>query len=191
MTEAEGVDATAWVDRYGDMLFRYAIASVRDPSAAEDLVQDTFLAAIASLDSFAQRSSERTWLIGILRHKIQDHFRRVCRARELGGRTPPDFEQPSAQFDARGQWSHPLQEWHLPDQALEREQFWKVFDHCVDALPENLRTSFALREIEGLDSESLAEILHTSKNHVWVMLSRARQKLRRCLERSWFSAPSE
>lgn len=191
MNESTRIDAAAWVDRHGDVLFRYALASVRDPSAAEDLVQDTFVAAIGALDSFAQRSSERTWLIGILRHKIQDHFRRVSRTGELGSEKQPDVEKRRAEFDGRGRWSRPLQQWHLPDKALERTEFWKAFDHCIGELPEHLRTSFALREIEGLDSESLADILHTSKNHVWVMLSRARQKLRRCLERSWFSAASE
>lgn len=191
MTEAAPLDATTWVDRHGDVLFRYAVASVRDRSAAEDLVQDTFLAAIGALDSFAHRSSERTWLVGILRHKIQDHFRRIARAGELGGERQPDLEKPNAEFDDRGQWSRPLQEWHLPDKALEKAEFWRAFDHCVDALPESLRTSFALREIEGLDSESLAGVLHTSKNHVWVLLSRARQRLRHCLEHTWFSAASE
>jgi RNA polymerase sigma-70 factor (ECF subfamily) len=163
------------------------MASVRNASVAEDLVQDTFLAGIDALDSFAQRSSERTWLIGILRHKIHDHFRRVSRMRDVAGNGNPDPEKTGADFDEHGRWTHPIQDWHLPEQSLERAQFWKVFDRCVDELPENLRTSFALREIEGLDSDALAATLHTSKNNVWVLLSRARQKLRRCIELLWFA----
>lgn len=191
MNEPNRLDPTTWVDRYGDMLFRYAMASVRDTTVAEDLVQDTFLAAIKAIDSFAHRSTESTWLIGILRHKIQDHFRHTSRTAGISGESSPDAGRPSAEFNEAGQWNHAIEEWHLPEKSLERAQFWKVFDECVDDLPESLRTSFALREINGLDSNAVADILDTTKNNVWVLLSRARQKLRRCLEHLWFSGEEQ
>ena len=187
MTETTQLDPATWVDRYGDMLFRYAMASVRDATTAEDLVQDTFLAAIKALDSFSHRSSESTWLVGILRHKILDHFRRSSRTRELVADPLSDTENPASEFDDRGRWNRAIEEWALPEKSLERTQFWKVFAGCVDELPENLRTSFALREIEGLDSDTVADILDTTQNNVWVLLSRARQRLRRCLQHLWFA----
>ena len=186
MNETTRLDPSTWVDRYGDTLFRYAMVSVRDATAAEDLVQETLLAGIKAIDSFAHRSSEKTWLVGILRHKIQDHFRHVSKA-HLSIDEQPDPAQLNPEFDDDGGWSHPIGEWNAPEESLQRDQFWKTFDECLDELPENLRTSFALREIEGLESSALADVLNTTQNNVWVLLSRARQKLRRCLEHLWFA----
>ena len=67
-----------WVEAHGDYLFNFAIGQLRDASVAEDLVQDTFLAAFKARDRFSGQSSERTWLVGILRHKICDHLRHTC-----------------------------------------------------------------------------------------------------------------
>src|SRR5215472_19276111 len=75
--------ANDWLAAHGDYLFNLAVGQVRDPLVAEDLVQDTFLAALKARDRFAGRSSDRTWLVGILRHKIFDHLRRVCRERAV------------------------------------------------------------------------------------------------------------
>ena len=85
MTNAEGQPALGsdWVDAHADYLFNFAIGQVRDANTAEDLVQDTFLAAVKAQNSFGGRSSARTWLVGILRHKIYDHLRKTCRERAL------------------------------------------------------------------------------------------------------------
>lgn len=189
MTE-DRPDPSTWVDRYGDVLFRYAVARVRDTTLAEDLVQDTFLAGIAAIDTFAQHSTERTWLVGILRHKIVDHIRRASRARRTVD-DQRDAAESHRNFDQQGRWNHAIEPWSSPEKSLEQTQFWKVFDECVDELPQNLRTPFALREIGGLDSDALAEVLDTTKNNLWVLLSRARQRLRRCLEVLWFAKESQ
>src|SRR5262249_29035876 len=84
-----------WLATHGDYLFNLAVGQVRDPLVAEDLVQETFLAALKARDCFAGRSSDRTWLVGILRHKIYDHLRRVCRERSAhtyNQSTRPDQE---------------------------------------------------------------------------------------------------
>lgn len=190
MNETARLDPSTWLDRYGSTLFRYAMVYVRDATAAEDLVQETLLAAIKAIDSFAHRSTEKTWLVGILRHKIQDHFRHISKA-HLNIDEQLDFAQPNPEFNDEGRWSHAIEEWDVPEEALERDQFWKTFDGCLDKLPENLKTSFALREIEGLDSSALADVLNTTQNNVWVLLSRARQKLRRCLEHLWFAGEAK
>src|SRR5262249_60497286 len=72
-------DPETWVDRYGDGLYRYALLRLRAPDLAADVVQETFLEALRVRHTFARRSSERTWLIGILRHKIVDQLRRASR----------------------------------------------------------------------------------------------------------------
>ena len=81
--ESKPILGSDWVDAHADYLFNFAIGQVRDASVAEDLVQDTFLAAVKAQNSFGGKSSERTWLVGILRHKIYDHLRKTCRERAV------------------------------------------------------------------------------------------------------------
>src|SRR6516164_10428229 len=85
-TATEGQDQREqfdWLTAHGDYLFNFAVGQLRDPAAAEDVVQETFLAALKARDRFSGRSSDRTWLVGILRHKIYDHLRKVCRERPV------------------------------------------------------------------------------------------------------------
>src|SRR5262245_65446430 len=72
-----------WVDTHADYLFNFAIGQVRDANVAEDLMQETFLAAVKARETFSGQSSQRTWLVGILRHKICDHLRKTCRERAV------------------------------------------------------------------------------------------------------------
>lgn len=175
-----------WLDEHGDALYRYALARVRDRGAAEDLVQETLLAAMRGLDGFSGASTERTWLVGILRHKLLDHFRRL--GRERGLRDDGAAVEEAADFDAQERWRAPPAAWSAPERALDDDEFWRAFDACMDALPEKLRTPFILRELEGLDTPSLTGLFSVTKSNLWAMLSRARQQLRRCLSRVWFEA---
>ncbi len=179
-------DPSEWLDRHGDALYGYALARVGQRAAAEDLVQETLLAAMKSAAAFRGISSERTWLVGILRHKLLDYYRALGRDRKVRAEEPFDEEAGGGPFDERGRWrAHPAV-WASPEAALERSEFWVVFTACMSGLPESLRGPFVLRELEGLDTRSLAATLGTTHNNVWVMLSRARQRLRRCLEVNWF-----
>jgi len=181
------LDATTWLDEHGDALFRYALIRVRDSSVAEDLVQDTLLAAMTAAHSFQGASSERTWLIGILRHKLLDFFRRTARERNLEQDWANSPVGGSQAFDEQGRWKAALGEWGSPEKSLEKTEFWRVFNGCIDASPEQLRTPFALRELEGLDTNAVIRTLDiSSKNNLWVMLSRARQRIRNCLQSQWF-----
>lgn len=176
----------SWVDAHGDVLYRYALSRVRNPTVAEDLVQETFLAAIQGQHSFQETSSERTWLTGILRHKTLDFFRKSSRAKEqpLGPTGSDDIE---SQFDAHGAWHSPPSAWSSPHESMEQEEFWAQMQRCVATLPEAMRRSFMLREFDGLESEAVAGALNITTNNLWVMLSRARLKLRQCLQQQWFA----
>ena len=181
------LDANTWLEEHGDALYRYALVRVRDSSVAEDLVQEALLAAMKAADSFQGASSERTWLIGILRHKLLDFFRRTARERKLELELANSPIEGPHEFDKQGQWKAALGEWGSPEKSLVKTEFWRVFNRCMDALPEQLRTPFALRELEGLDTEAVIRTLDiSSKNNLWVMLSRARQGLRSCLQSHWF-----
>ena len=184
---AEQLDPGVWLDRYGDVLFRYAIARVQDKTVAEDLVQDTLLAAIGAIDTFKGGSTEQTWLVGILRHKVLDYFRKASREsqwqQDWGESTEWDRD-----FDDQGGWAGSINPWPTPEKALEHDEFWNVLRGCVTSLPENLRAAFALRELDGLGSEELMATLDIStKNNLWVMLSRARKQVRQCLQNKWFA----
>jgi len=90
------------VDRHGDVLYRYALLRLRSPDVAADVVQETFLEALRARGSFAGRSTERTWLVGILKHKVVDHFRRSGRRQVLeNGHYDPDAPA-RPDFDHRG-----------------------------------------------------------------------------------------
>jgi len=180
-------DPATWVAQHGDALFRYALMKMRDESQAEDMVQETFLAALKARERFSGQSSEKTWLIGILKHKIIDHFRKHKREQSSDD-IESLTEQLNQQFDHTGHWSIPMRTWEQPEQAHENKEFWKIFAACINHLPDHLADLFILREIKGLSSEEICKLLDISTtNNMWVMLSRARMRLRGCLDSRWFN----
>ena len=181
-------DPESWVDEHGDALFRYAMFRIHDGQIAEDLVQETFLAALRAKDSFAGRSTVRTWLFGILKHKIIDHLRKANRERPV-----EDVEIYASftgeSFDQRGGWKSRPAEWTTDPSALfEQKEFWQVLQRCLKELPPRLHQAFTLRELDGLSAEEVRKILNVSATNGGVMLHRARLRLRSCLEKIWFEA---
>ncbi len=181
-------DPATWLDQHGNALYAYALMRVRETSVAEDLVQDTLLAAIMSVDRFKGESSERTWLIGILKHKVLDHLRQLGRVRRLDESMMPIEGEEAQHFDDRGRWRVETAEWSNPERSLEREEFWQTLQDCIGKLPDRLAILFTLRELDGMETDALMETLNISRhNNVWVMLSRARQRMRQCLETNWIN----
>ena len=185
------LDPATWLDRYGDIMFRYALARVRDNATAEDLVQDALLAAIGALDTFKGGSTEQTWLIGILRHKVLDYFRKSAREQPIEVDRNQSSTEREGDFDEQGSWTVPIADWQTPEKSVERDEFWQILRGCLDTLPDNLRTVFSLRELDGLETDQLMETLDIStKNNLWVMLSRARKRIQKCLQDKWFARSS-
>lgn len=175
-----------WLDRYGDYLYRFAVSRVRDPSAAEDLVQETFLAALGSMNKYESRSSPKTWLTGILKHKIIDYFRRKARE-PIGDDLETAMQTLEGLFDARDHWQNGPVEWSgSPQDLYEKQEFLKVLDDCISELSSRLASVFILREIVGETTEEICKALDISATNCWVMLYRARMHLRRCIEAGWF-----
>jgi len=179
-------DPAEWIDAYGDMLFRYALVRLRDQGLAEDVVQETFLSALASRQNFAGRSTERTWLVGILKHKIVDILRKRSRERPVD-----DFEalqdMGKEDFDETGRWRVKPASWTTDSSTLyQQKEFWEVLEACLSDLPERLAAAFSLRELEEMETKELCKVLHISPTNLWVMLHRARHRLRGCLEENWF-----
>jgi RNA polymerase sigma-70 factor (ECF subfamily) len=168
-------------------LLRYASLQLRDAAAAEDAVQEALLAALAGESGFAARSNLRTWLTGILKHKIVDTIRRQSRERAA-----PDpgseggADEFDALFDARGHWEETPDAWEQPEGALGQKQFLAALDACLRALPERTARVFMMREHLGLETPEICKELGITPTHCWVMLHRARMALRLCLETNWF-----
>ena len=185
-------DATVWVDEYGDFLYAFAFSRVRDEWVAEDLVQDTLLAAMQSKNSFEAKSAERTWLCGILKHKIIDHFRKSSREVEL---TEEEADMSSYEYMfhseglGKGHWtaeSKPTVWAENPEQVLEHAEFRGILTHCLSELPSRVANCFTLREMDGYESQEICDFLNISPNNFWVMMHRARLHLRRCIDNNWF-----
>jgi RNA polymerase sigma-70 factor (ECF subfamily) len=185
-------DPARWLDQYGDALYRYALFRIRDPDRAEDLVQETLLAALKARNRYAHQSSEKTWLVGILKHKLIDQLRKSKREVSLDGLTEGDITLDSLYFNERGEWRAELSLWSDPEKSLEQARFWRVLHDCIARLPERLATLFILREIDGLSVEECCKALAISTtNNTYVMLSRARMRMRECLEVRWFGRGME
>lgn len=186
------IDPTSWVDDHGDFLFRYAFVRLRDETLAEDCVQETLLSAIQSLDNYGGKSTERTWLTGILKHKIIDYFRKSVREQPIA-QAETDLSGLDSFFNQEGRWKD---HWHdefepvdwrvTPDAAMEQAEFFKTFHRCLGKLPERVAGVFALREMDGLETSEICEVLKLSTSNFWVMMHRARMNLRRCMELNWF-----
>ncbi|MDD4913516.1 MAG: sigma-70 family RNA polymerase sigma factor [Methylococcales bacterium] len=176
-----------------EVLFRYALLQVRNEAAAEDAVQDTLLAAFQSGDSFRNESAVRTWLIGILKHKIADHHRAAEKIHSLaehgdGDESDPDAAVERLIFDDKGHWIGTPGAWKEPDHALEQSEFWAIFDWCRQNLPPPHARAFMLREMVGLETDDICLDMQISHGACRVYLHRARLVLRECLELRWFNS---
>lgn len=190
MAKSANLDPSVWVERYGGYLFRYAMLRLRDRPAAEDMVQETFLAGLKDRGTFSGDSSEATWLVGILKHKIADHYRRQARESPLEEgdlRDHPD----TGHFDGVGHWTTGPVEWGGNPADLYRQgEFLDRFMKCLSELSPNHANAFTLREIEGLGTAEICKVLDVSETNLWVILHRARALLRQCLESRWFGTTS-
>lgn len=156
-------------------LLRGARAAGLSGADAYDVVQEALLVFVQKADRYDGRASVRTWLFGILFNKIAERRRAVAREE-----TVDDIDAAvDARFDARGQWIKPPRS---PDAELAAGQAMKMLEECLEQLPERRRVAFVLREVEQLDVDEVCNVLHVSRNNLGVLLFRARNALRECLE---------
>ncbi len=177
-----------WLTKHGPALYQYALMHTRDAHRAEELVQETLLAALQGRDRFTGGSSVRTWLIGILRHKLLDLYRRDAREVSLEAMAGAEDEEEvmaEAFFESDGHWRERPADWGNPQELLERAQFMAILQRCLDALPPRLARLFLLRELMEETTENICQELSITPTNLWTMLYRARLGLRRCLDRNW------
>ena len=170
-------------------LLRFARYQLRNDDWAEDAVSETVLAALEKPQAFSGRSQLKTWLIGILKHKLIDQLRR--RAREVSATTDDDeSDLDTLLFHENGHWREAPKEWGDPEHALRERQFFVVLEACVEKLPGQQGRLFMMREWLELDTDEICKELALTPTNLYVQLHRARLRLRNCLEGHWF-APKE
>jgi RNA polymerase sigma-70 factor (ECF subfamily) len=180
---AEPADASRWVDDHGDYLYRYALARVGRADVAEDLVQDTLLAALRAAGQFAGRSSERTWLTGILKNKLIDRFRRHQPVQNAADLSPTDDWLDSL-YDRSGHWKAAPGRWGGdPAELMQRREFWDAFEHCLAGLPDRLRDVLSQRLLDNVPAAEVCATFGITAANLWTLLHRARLRLWHCLDR--------
>lgn len=174
-----------WVERFGDYLYRYALSRLREPTLAEDCVQNTFLAGIRKLDTFDRTQQEKFWLRGVMRNQIIDHYRKQARERTIDlGEDTALLE--SALYRYSGIASLFPQEWQFdPREQFDKAEFSMVFQQCVDELREPLREAFVLKMLEDISTPEVCEVMGVSSDYLWVLMHRAREELRVSLQKRW------
>lgn len=184
-------DSDQWVDLYGNILYRFTLIRVRDSSIAEDLVQEAFLAALKSRQNFKGQSTEKSWLIGILKHKIMDYYRKNSRNNEFNSFVDEAsgfkdfFENIEIEKKTPTSWGAD------PAQNLQNKEFLVVFQKCLENIPPKLAKVFTLREMEGISTEEICKDLNITATNLWVILHRARLGLQNCLEHNWFKGQNK
>jgi RNA polymerase sigma-70 factor, ECF subfamily len=172
-------DPSRWLGDHGDVLWRYAMIRLRSEERAEDILQETFAAALAARASFRGECSERTWLLSILRRKVVDHLR-------ASRRETPVESAALADFDEKGKWRVRPRKWpDDPHALLASPEFWATLEECLAELPPGVGDAFVLRELRSAPAAAVCGAMRITVNNLWVRLHRARMLLRRCITRKW------
>jgi RNA polymerase sigma-70 factor (ECF subfamily) len=182
---SNAVNPQIWIKEYREPLFKYALARLRDADLAEESIQETFLAALQSRNGFQGLASEKTWLISILKRKIYDHFRRMSRDRQF-----------IMTFPIERLWNDVVNSGKIPavrsriwfsdpSMVYEQKEFLKIVKHALAELPDRMAQAFVLREVIELSSQEICEFMDISICNLYVMVHRARKRLRDDLQLKW------
>ncbi|MFC2080062.1 sigma-70 family RNA polymerase sigma factor [Bacteroidota bacterium] len=180
------------MDNYADYLFNYAVARLSDPELAADVVQETFLSALKGKDNFKGISTEKTWLTSILKRKIIDIYRKKSTSKETSFQNlnleinDDNFYRSEEPFN--GHWKEgegPHSNSLMPEGEVENNELREILEKCISLLPENLASVFIMKMIDDASSDEICNELEITPSNVWVMMHRARLKLRNCIENNW------
>ena len=187
MTEEQVVlNTDKWIDNYADYMYNYAIVRVNNSDLAKDLVQDTFFAGLKSAKNFQGKSTERTWLISILKRKIIDYYRKI-NSKKGQAEVRMNFYDDG---ENEGNWLEERvpQSWdNESEKTIENEELKSQLDSCIDALPEKYAMVFRMKTIQEFETEEICKELDITASNLWVIIHRARTQLRKCMEDNWFN----
>lgn len=176
-------------------MVKFAQLQLGDGAAAEDAVQEALIGAMEGLKGFAGRAALKTWVFAILKNKIADSLRQKQRMVNASSLLREDDEEDdfSELFDRKGFWlpgERPIP-WEAPEDSFAQQQFWVVFETCLNGLPPQQAKLFMMREFVGLDTGEICAAAEITINNLFVMLHRARLRLRECLENKWYRREDE
>ncbi|ARV15737.1 sigma-70 family RNA polymerase sigma factor [Polaribacter sp. SA4-12] len=175
-----------WIDNYADYMYNYAVVRVNDSDLAKDLVQDTFFAGLKSAKNFQGKSTERTWLISILKRKIIDHYRKI-NSKKGQAEVRINFYDDG---ENEGNWLEERvpQSWdNQSEKSIENQELKSQLESCIDALPEKYAMVFRMKTIQEFETEEICKELDITASNLWVIIHRARTQLRKCMEDNWFN----
>ncbi len=174
-----------WVDEYGDYLYSFAFYRLQNEGLAQDLVQDTFMGALKTKDNFKGTSSEKTWLTGIIKHKIIDAIRKKYKETAIEDRVL-DFRAQEDAFNDKGMWKTGPKKWASnPEELLNQKDFLTVVNLCFEQLPERPGRALSMKELDGETTKTICKVLNVTSTNAWVILHRARALMRKCIETKW------
>ena len=178
------INANQWINLYSDYLFNYTITRVNDTDKAKDLVQDTFVAGLKSMNNFKGEASERTWLISILKRKIIDHYRKInsnkgkaeVRISYNGDESEGDWleERVADPFDKTA------------EDTIENTELGAAISSCLAKLPKKQAQVFEMKTILNYETEAICNELDITASNLWVIIHRARTAMANCLKKNWF-----
>ena len=186
-SKSDAINPERWVQEHGDIMYRYAYVRLKERAVAQDIVQETFLAAMKARERYQGRSSERSWLMGILRHKLIDYLRKSAREVKIDDIQSEGFED-SLLFKEAGipHWRPPKWQFN-PRKVFEQKEFWDVFSDCLSKLDKRMNMAFTMKELEDLSTEDVCKALGVEPTYLWVIMYRARNSLKQCLEKNWIN----
>ncbi|TCI85000.1 sigma-70 family RNA polymerase sigma factor [Tenacibaculum sp. M341] len=185
-SEIHILNPDTWIDKYSDYLYNYAIARVSNGDVAKDLVQETFFAGLRSAKNFQGKSTERTWLVSILKRKIIDYYRKI-NSKKGQAEVRMDFYEDG---ENEGKWIEERvpQSWkNETEKNIENEELKDQIDICIGNLPEKYAMVFTMKTIQGFETEEICKELNITSSNLWVIIHRARAQLRNCMEKNWFN----
>ena len=179
----ETLDPTKWVDKYSDEMYRFALLRVKNEEHIDDILQNTILAALQAKDTFEGRSTEKTWLFGILKNKLMEYYRETNNNHKYQLELKDEVDPCESDFNGKGHWQALPFSWGVdPENAVEKNQIYQLLLGCIDQLSPKLRQLYVLREIEEQDSETICQDFKITPNHLFVSLHRIRNLLKKCME---------
>lgn len=177
------LDPKSWVSEHGETLYAYALSRLKNPTAAEDVVQEALLGALKNLNLFPPGSEVGPWLMGILKKKVVDVQRQSVRMKSSSAEMDPLL---SSLFDEKGNWSQTARAADpLRLDSLERSEFMGILRQCLKGLSPNQAAVFVGRELNEQNSEDLCKELGVSATNLWVLMHRARLRLAECIRARW------
>ncbi|MFB0911564.1 MAG: sigma-70 family RNA polymerase sigma factor [Flavobacterium sp.] len=178
-----------WVTQFSDELYSWAFFKTSSKEIAEDLVQDTFLAAFHKIDSFEGKSQPKTWLFSILNNKVIDYYRLSSRTtkKNLSLTENSGFELSDGLFNSHGCWkTNDIGTlWNQEEELLDNPDFNMVMEECMNDLPQKWKLALTSKYLSEKKTEAICQELEITTSNYWQIIHRSKLLLRKCLELKW------